>query len=179
MRNHSPLTPSIKTDTALNLVPPSEMSEHSKRIFDAVARRAYKIFESRSCVSGHDRDDWFQAESELLKPLKVHVRESDDHLIASAELHEVRPHEIKISVEPHHLRISGTVEAREGENSGESVMNSLRYSLQPAEQIFHVLELPVEVDPANAKATLEDCKLEIVMPKAVQRTNLHARAQGA
>lgn len=179
MRNHSPLTSSIKTDTDLNLVPPSEMSEHAKRIFDAVARRAYEIFESRSCVSGHDKDDWFQAESELLKPLKVHVREFDDHLIASAELHEVGAHKIKISVEPHRLRISGMVGTGEDENVGEAVMNSLRYSLQPAEQIFHVLELPVEVDPANAKATLDDGKLEIAMPKAAQHKNLHAHAQGA
>jgi len=179
MRNQSPLTSSIKTNTDLNLVSPSEMSEHAKSIFDAVARRAYEIFESRSCVSGHDKDDWFQAESELLKPLKVHVRESGDHLIASTELPELRPHEIKISVEPHHLRISGTVNASEGENAGEAVMHSLRYSLQPAEQIFHVLELPVEIDPANAKATLNDGKLEIVMPKAAQHKNLHAHAQGA
>ena len=179
MRNQSPLTSSIKTNTDLNLVPPSEMSEHAKHIFDAVARRAYEIFETRSCVSGHDKDDWLQAESELLKPLKVHVRESDDHLIASTELPELRPHEIKISVEPHHLRISGTVNASGGENTGEAVMHSLRYSLQPAEQIFHVLELPVEVDPANAKATIEDGKLEIVMPKAARHKNLSARAKGA
>ena len=179
MRNQSPLTSSIKTNTDVTLIPPSEMLEHAKRIFDAVARRAYEIFESRSCVSGHDEDDWFQAESELLKPLKVHVRESGDHLIASAELPEPHLDEIKISVEPHHLRINGTVNASEGENTGEAVMHSLRYSLRPAEQIFHVLELPVEVDPANAKATLEDGKLEIVMPKAAQYKNLHAHAQGA
>ena len=179
MRTHSPLRSSTQTNTDLNLIPPSEMSEHAKRIFDAVARRAYEIFESRSCVSGHDKDDWFQAESELLKPLKVHVRESSDHLIASTELLDLRPHEIKVSVEPHHLRISGTVETDEDENVGEAVMHSLRYSLQPAEQIFHVLELPVEVDPANAKGTLKDGKLEIVMPKAAQYKNLHAHAQGA
>lgn len=179
MRNHPPLTSSIKTNTDLNLVPPSEMSEHAKRIFDAIERRAYEIFESRSCVSGHDKDDWFRAESELLKPVKVHIRESGDHLIASTELPELRPHEIKVSVSPCHLRISGTVEASEDENTGEAIMHSLRYSLQPAEQIFHVLELPVEVDPANAKATLKDGKLEIVMPKAAQDKSLHAKAKGA
>lgn len=179
MRNQSPLTSSTKTNADVNLVPSSEMSEHAKPIFDAVARRAYEIFEGRSCVPGHDKDDWFQAESELLKPLTVHVRESGDHLIASAELPEPRPHEIKISVEPCHLRIIGTVEAGEHENTGAAVMHSLRHSPQTAEQIFHVLELPAEVDPANAKATVEDGKLEIVMPKAAQHKNLHAQAKGA
>lgn len=179
MTNQSPLTPSITSNTDLNLVPPSEMSEHAKRIFDAIARRAYEIFESRSRVSGHDKDDWFRAESELLKPLKFHVRESGEHLIASTDLPELRPHEIKVSVEPCHMRICNTVEAGEDENTGEAVMHSLRYSLQPAEQIFHVLELPVEVDPANAKATLKDGKLEIVMRKAAQHRSLHAQAKGA
>lgn len=179
MKNQSPLMSSMKINTDLNLVPPSEMSEHAKRIFDAIAQRAYEIFESRGCVSGHDKDDWLRAESELLKPLKFHITQSGEHLIARAEVLGFHPHEIKVSVEPRHMRIASAVETGEDENTGEAVMHSLRHSLQPAEQIFHVVELPVEVDPASAKATLKDDTLEIVMPMAAQRKSLHAQAQGA
>jgi hypothetical protein len=34
-------------------------------IQDAIARRAYEIFEQRGCLHGHDLDDWLQAEREL------------------------------------------------------------------------------------------------------------------
>lgn len=177
--HHSPVTSSTKTNTDLNLVPPSEISEHARQIFDAIARRAYQIFESRGRVPGHDRDDWFLAESELLKPLKFYVRESADHLIAHTEIPALRAHEIKVSVEPVYLRISGTTEARTDENPGEVVMYSLRHSLLPAEHIFHVAELPAEVDPANAKATFKDGTLEVVMPKVSRPKGRQAQAKGA
>ena len=31
----------------------------------AIELRAYELFETRSCEHGHDREDWFRAESEL------------------------------------------------------------------------------------------------------------------
>ena len=34
---------------------------------EAIARRAYEIYESRGAEHGADLDDWFQAERELLR----------------------------------------------------------------------------------------------------------------
>jgi hypothetical protein len=34
---------------------------------EEIARRAYEIFLARGGEPGHDLDDWFQAESELLR----------------------------------------------------------------------------------------------------------------
>ena len=91
--------------------------------------------------------------------------ESDDHLIAHAELPGFRPHEINVGIEPRQMKIGGRTETPENRNDGETVMYSLEYSLLPAKQIFHVAELPVEVDPSKAKATFTDGRLEIMMPK--------------
>ena len=33
----------------------------------AIARRAYELFEARGREHGHDWEDWFRAESELLR----------------------------------------------------------------------------------------------------------------
>ncbi len=43
----------------------------ASKIQDAIAHRAYELFEARGYQNGHDLEDWFRAESELLHPVKV------------------------------------------------------------------------------------------------------------
>ena len=163
MTQQSAPAPTLKT-TNLTLVSPEELLKHEGWIFDSISRRAYELFENRGCSYGSDWDDWFRAESELLKPLKCHVLESDDHLIAHAEVPGFSPHEIKVSVEPRWLKIGGRRGTSENRNTGEAIMYSLGHSLLPADQIFHVAELSAEVDPSKANVTFKDGVLEIVMP---------------
>jgi hypothetical protein len=37
----------------------------------AITRRAHELFETRGCEHGHDWEDWFRADSELLRPVSV------------------------------------------------------------------------------------------------------------
>jgi HSP20 family molecular chaperone IbpA len=166
MTQQSAVAPSMKIKTELNLVSPNELFEHTQDLFDSITRRAYELFESRGGSHGSDQDDWFQAESELLSPVKIHVLESGDHLIARAEVPGFSPHEIKVCIEPDHLRVSGKPETDQNQDRGQTVMASLGHSIRRAERIFGVVELPAHVDPANAKATVRDSTLEVVMPKA-------------
>jgi hypothetical protein len=43
-------------------------SEQTRRVQEAVARRAYEIFESRGSACWHELEDWRQAEAELVRP---------------------------------------------------------------------------------------------------------------
>lgn len=167
-------TTTLKT-VNLALATPEELLKHEKWIFDSISRRAYELFQNRGCIPGHDWEDWFRAESELLKPVKCQVVESGDHLIAHAEVPGFSPHELKISLESRWLRIGGRAETSENRNPGRAVMYSLGHSLLPAEQILHVAELPAAVNPAKAKVTLKDGMLEIVMPKASPAKNAPSR----
>ena len=166
MTPQSSVAPSKETGTDLKLVPTHELLEHTRDLFNKVARRAYEIFERRGRVDGNDREDWLLAESEMLKPVKCHVQSSGDHLIVHAEVPGFRPDQIKVSLEPRWLRIGGSKENSENRNNGESVMYSLGRSALPAEQIFHVAELPATVDPSRAEVTFKEGTLEIVVPKA-------------
>lgn len=168
------LAPTLNT-VNLELATPEELLKHEKCMFDSISRRAYELFQNRGCVPGHDREDWFRAESELLKPVKYHVIESDDHLIAHAGVPGFSPHELKISLESRWLRIGGRAETSDNRNTGETIMYALDHSLLPAEQIFHVAELPVEIDPSKAKVTFKEGTLEIVMPKASLAKNAPAQ----
>jgi len=174
---HSSLAPMETTGIDLKLVPAHEVLEHTHDVSRLIARRAYEIFERRGRADGNDEADWFLAESEIVRPLKCRILESDDHLIAQAQVPGFRPHEIKVSIERHRLRIGGRAETPENRSDGEAVMYSLGRSLLPATQIFHVAELPTAVDPSKAKVTLKEGVLEIVMPKAVPTKRLRAETR--
>ena len=168
MTHHSSLAPS--TDS--NLVSVHELFEHTQDVFNLIARRAFEIFESRGCAHGNDREDWFLAESELLKPVKFHISESGEQLTARAEVPWFNRQEIKVSLEPRRLSISGKAELREDHQSGKHT-----HSLRHAQLMFRVIDLPTEVDLSKAKVTFNDGTLEVVMPKAAPAKSLRVETK--
>ena len=150
-----------ESSTDLNLVSVHELFEHTQDVSNLIARRAFEIFESRGHVHGNDREDWFLAESELLTPVKFHLSESGEQLMARAEVPGFNREEIKVSVEPRRLSISGKAEPHEDHPSGKHA-----HSLRHAQLMFRVIDLPTEVDLSKAKATFHDGTLEVLMPKA-------------
>jgi len=112
-------------------------------------------------VHGNDREDWFLAESELLTPVKFHLSESGEQLVARAEVPGFNREEIKVSLEPRQLSISAKVEPSEDYQSGKHI-----HSLRPGQLMFCVIDLPAKVDLSKAKAAFNDETLEVVMPKA-------------
>jgi len=167
MTHHSSHAPS---STDLNLVSVHELFEHTQDVFNLIARRAFEIFESRGCTQGNDREDWFLAESELLTPVKFHLSESGEQLIARAEVPGFNRGEIKVSLEPHRLSISG--KAGEGHQSGKQ-----DHSHRHAQLMFRVIDLPCEVDLSTAKATFTDGTLEVMMPKAAPAKSLRVETK--
>jgi len=65
------------------------------QISDGIARRAFDIFESCGRSPGHELEDWFRAEYELLRPVPVNVAD--------------------------HLAISGKRETKENEQNGKMI----------------------------------------------------------
>jgi HSP20 family protein len=158
MTHHSSHT---STGTDLNLISVHELFEHTQDVFQLIARRSFEIFEARGHANGNDREDWFLAEHELLTSVKFHISESGDQLIARAEVPGFNSQEIKVSLEPHRLTISGKSEPREDHPSAKH-----SHSTQHALLILRVIDLPAEVDLSKAKATFRDGRLEVTMPKA-------------
>ncbi len=134
-----------------------EMLEWSDRI----AKRAYELFADSGFTNGHDREDWFKAESELLKPVAVDVRDSDSEFVVKAELPGFDAKEIDIQVNGSHLVIGGKHESTEEKKSkkGKSVERKF-------EQIYRVIELPASVNAEKAQAELKNGVLELRLPKA-------------
>jgi HSP20 family protein len=99
--------------------------------------------------------------------VKVHLSESGEQLTARAEVPGFNRQEIKVSVEPHRLSISGRAKAREDHQSGKHTR-----SLKHEHLMFRVIDLPTEVDLSKAKATFTDGTLEVMMPKAAPAKSL-------
>jgi HSP20 family molecular chaperone IbpA len=120
------------------------------------------MFESRGHVHGNDREDWFLAESELLTPVKFHISESGEQLIARAELPGFNRQDIKVSLEPRRLSVSGKTDPSEEDHQPKKHTHSLGHT----QLMLRVIDLPDEVDLSMARATFHEGALEVVMPRA-------------
>jgi HSP20 family protein len=136
------------------------------RIYDSITRRAFEMFEGNGRWFGHDLDDWFRAESELLHPLPLEVKESEGDFTVRAEVPGFKVKDLEINLEPRCLKIAGKRETKEEGKKGKTIRSEFC-----ADQIMREIDLPADVDTSKASATLKEGVLTIDLPKAV-----HAKA---
>lgn len=137
--------------------------DQAKEIYEAIARRAFELFDGRGRQDGYALEDWLSAERELLRPVPVEVTETDDRLMVRAEVPGFSDKDLKVSLEPRRLVIAGKVEASSEQKTGETL-----YTTHRSNELFHTLDLPAEVDPAKASAALKQGILELRLPKSTE-----------
>ena len=138
-----------------------KLLDRMQELSQSIGRRAYEFFEARDGVIGHALEDWLQAESELLLPVPVEVNATDKQFCARVEMPGFKADEIKVSVEPNRLIISG-----EAANKAEQETEQAVYKNRRSRQFCRAIELPFEVDPRRSAATLKDGVLELTVDKA-------------
>lgn len=138
----------------------ADVSDRIQQTYDAIARRAFEIFDANGRWLGNEWEHWFRAESELLHPIHLEVTESDDNLTVRAEVPGFSAKELEINVEPRKLTILGKHEAQEESKKGKTI-----YSERCANEILRVVDLPTEVDSSKVSATVKDGILNIRLPK--------------
>lgn len=132
-----------------------------EEIYNTLSRRAYELFDGRGRQNGHDLEDWFRAESELLNPVPVEISESDDQVIVRADLPGFREKDLELRVESNRLILSGRREQARDQKKHKTM-----YSEYRSDEVCRVIELPEHVDADKVTATLQDGTLEITLPKA-------------
>jgi HSP20 family protein len=143
-------------------------------LFDTLNRRAYELFETRGRQDGHDLEDWFHAESELLGPMPVEISDADDELIVRADLPGFREKDIEVRAERHRLIIS----AKRGQSHEDQTRKTI-YSDRKSNEVFRWIGLSDEVDPSQVKATLQDGTLEVDLPKVHPSRKIPVSARAA
>ena len=157
------------------ITPVEDLMERINDMSQAIMRRAYQIFEGSGYGFGHDLDNWFKAEMELLHPVHVNITESGENFEVKAEVPGFNEKEIEVSVEPRRLTITGKrkSEKRE-EKQGKTV-----YSESCSDQILRVVDLPASVDPEKTMATLKNGVLQLTMPKAARAKTIEIKSKAA
>jgi HSP20 family protein len=147
--------------SSLNVAEEQSLYERMNRIYEAVARRAYEIFENDGWPDGHDQEHWFKAESELLHPVHVRIKESDQALTLQAEVPGFDASELQYRLEPRRLTIIG-----EKQTTAENKAGTTIYKEQCSQEILRAIELPAVADTSRTSATLKSGVLEFTLPKA-------------
>ncbi len=139
---------------------PMSIFDRMQEVHDAIARRAFELFEGNGRWPGRELDDWLRAESEFVHPTHLELTESESHFNVRAEVPGFNAKELDINLEPRRLTITGKHETKEENKKGKTL-----YSELYAGEILRVVDLPTEVDTSNVSATLKDGILNIKMTK--------------
>jgi Protein of unknown function (DUF2934) len=146
-------------------------NEQKRRMQEAVAHRAYAIFESRGSGFWHELQDWGQAESELVRPLSCGRTPLGDRLWIGTDAGIFEAGTIEIWLAPRKITICGKPRADKGV---QGIGPRFR-----EERIFRVLDLCLDIDPSRATAKLQGLSLEILVRKARAKPRQEARAAAA
>lgn len=135
--------------------------EQENRLREAIARRAYQLFESHGCSPGRAGEDWRRAESDLIRPLACGLLTRDDKVSVSTDISVFDEGSVEVCVEPRRLSLCGRPRTRD--TGGACPLR---------ESMYRVVALPVEVDPSQVHVRFNGRILEI----DVYRTPLSAVA---
>jgi len=174
MEKQSAITQQGKEAVPVKSLPGSDLFERVRELSNAVARRAFELFDGHGRTDGHDLEDWFRAESELLHPVHLDLAESADAFTVHAEVPGFSAKELQVGVEPHRLTISGKRESSEEHTSKKTI-----YKEQCSNQIYRAIDLPAEVDTSKVTATLKNGVLELSMPKAAKAEKVQIAEKAA
>ena len=126
-----------------------------------IARRAYECFEARGGQHGDDIGDWLRAEEELVHRVPFHSQELEDRIELELEVPQNDTQNVQLSVDPRRLLVRSGLERADHE-SGEPT-STRQHSL------FHVIDVPFEIDVDKVTATLNEGSLRVTVPKLTRR----------
>ncbi len=148
----------------LNPSNPADLQRKVQKVQLAISRRAHELFEARGREHGHDREDWFRAESELLCPASVSMSESEDRISVRANVAGFDETELEVSIEPSRISILGEKKKSGTKAKGGTIE---RTSANP-DQILEVVDLATEVMPERAVVELQGGVLKFELPTAAK-----------
>ncbi|MGB7022466.1 MAG: Hsp20/alpha crystallin family protein [Candidatus Acidiferrales bacterium] len=127
-----------------------DATECRKAISDAVAKRAYEIYERSGRQPGCDRKNWSLAENEILKPLSCGVLKSQNGVNVSMCSSSLSAKDIEVCVEPHRLIVLAHKDSNP--TTGDAA-------------IYRVLPLADEIEPSSVRLRAHGGVLEIKLGK--------------
>lgn len=151
--------------TLLSLRNVEDLHGEMQQVELAIKRRAYGLFEGRGGEHGHDWEDWFRAESELLRPVPVSMSESEDRISVRVNVPGFANNELRVSIEPRRITILGKNEGRKTGTERGKVEHIERHP----RQIRQFIELATDVMPESSVVELQAGLLKFELPKIAKQ----------
>ncbi|HVB99558.1 MAG TPA: DUF2934 domain-containing protein [Candidatus Dormibacteraeota bacterium] len=147
----------------LTLAAPEALLECGRHLYHLIVQRAYQLYEARGRANGQDVSDWLQAEAEIVSPCRHNTIESPEAILFRIDLPgNFAADQVTVSVEPRRLIVCAQREIDIDYSSRNETVT--KHGLQ---RLFHIQNLPAEVDPSMSRAMLGFETLEIEMAKRV------------
>jgi HSP20 family molecular chaperone IbpA len=121
---------------------------------ELIAQRAYEIYQSRGEGQGSEQDDWFAAEGELLPKIEVDEEVTDGAIRLTTKVPGFEAKDLEVVLGHREAVICGVHSSPVGE------------SARQYRKVMRIVELPFEINPEAAKATLNNGTLRIQLQRA-------------
>lgn len=137
-----------------------KMFERIADLTKETTHKAYEFFQRRGGEFGRELDDWFHAESEILRSVPVEITETENTINVRAAVPGFKPEEIEVSVKDNLLILSGETQTEENTTNENTI-----YSEWRSNKFCRQLNLSSEIDADKVTANLKDGVLQLTLPK--------------
>lgn len=145
--------------------------EEIKRRFQAVKRRAFDLFVDRGRETGHELDDWLQAEREILGWPAAELAEKNGAYELEITLPGFEAKDVEVTATPDELIIHAAVSEKK-QTKREGVV----WTEFGSNDVYRRFEVPDPIDLDEVAAWLEKGILHVKAPKASARRAVSAAA---
>jgi HSP20 family molecular chaperone IbpA len=153
------------TEVRINRIQPEGerelvLSQKLNALYDEVRRRAFRLFESRGGLHGHDLDDWLAAERSWVFAPPAELVEGNEQLEIRVAIEGYPAHQIRVSVLPNEIVV-------DGDSSTSSVPRDLQihFSEFTDRKLLRRINVPQGVRPYTATASFQGGVLIITLKK--------------
>lgn len=153
-------SPAASDAMDIAFVAPETFTKELQEFSALISARAYERYERRGREDGHALEDWCCAEEEVGRLAPFGIFEGPEQIEVNVRLLGCRKQEIEACLEPRRLLVRACREVADNQTSrvGDNPNKSFN-------GIFLALNLPAEVDTANASARFENGDLCLTLPK--------------
>ena len=130
------------------------------RRFEAIERRAFDLFEKRGREVGHEAEDWFKAEHELLGYAAAELSEKDGTYEMRIALPGFEAKEVEVTATPSDIVVHA---ATKQEKRGEK--DNVLWTEFGSNDVYRRFELPNSIVADKVTANLENGLLRINAPE--------------
>lgn len=143
------------------ITPDDKFLSELKEVFGKIEKRAFDLFLKRNGQHGRDMDDWFTAQSNLLRPVPCEVMDKGRELMIRAEVPGFNQRELQVKVDYDRVFVTGHKERTVQSSSSDRIFSDREYK-----DLFREIPLPVRVEPHEVSTMLHEGILTIFVRKA-------------